>query len=212
MSEQSAELKKKEEHLKLQAKIIADKEQIIVDKERTLKTKSNKITTLEEYIRYMTQQRFGASSEKCSPDQLGLFDEAELLSDSDDIEEFVTQVPAHSRQKKRVSIPENLPTTDIIHDLPEDEKFCPHDNTPLRHFADECHKQLDYIPAKITVLNHIRHKYMCPCCQDYLLTAKNLHNRSKSQLLAQGYYHKLLRINIVMLYRFIVNVKPYLNV
>jgi transposase len=142
-------------------------------KDAQLTNKSDKIATLEEYIRYMTQQRFGASSEKWSPDQLGLFDEAEILSDEDDaVEESTTLVPAHQRKKKRLSIPDDLPVTDIIHDLPEDEKFCPHDNQALKHFSDECHKQLDYIPAKVTVLNHIRRKYMCPCCNDYFVTAK----------------------------------------
>ncbi|WP_435274017.1 IS66 family transposase [Psychrobium sp. nBUS_13] len=142
------------------------------DKEKTITKKSDKIASLEEYIRYMNQQRFGASSEKWSPDQLGLFDEAELLSDEDDAEENTTLVLAHQRKTKRVSFPDNLSVIDIIHDLGEDEKFCPHDNQALRHFSDECHKQLDYIPAKITVLNHVRRKYMCPCCNDYFITAK----------------------------------------
>jgi len=103
---------------------------------------------------------------------LGLFDEAELLSDEDNVEESTTLVPAHQRKKKRLSIPDDLPVTDIIHDLPEHEKFCPHDKQALRHFSDECAKQLDYIPAKITVFNHVRRKYSCPCCNDYFVTAK----------------------------------------
>jgi transposase len=153
-------------------KAITDKDKAILEKEALISQKSDKISTLEEYIRYMTQQRFGASSEKLSPNQLGLFDEAELLSDDVEAQESHTQVPAHQRKKKRPSIPDHLPVTDIIHDLPEDEKFCPHDKQALRHFSDECSKQLDYIPAKITVLNHIRRKYMCPCCNDYFVTAK----------------------------------------
>jgi len=143
------------------------------DKDKLLVKKTDKIATLEEYIRYMTQQRFGASSEKISADQLCLFDEAELLSDDSLLaEETGTEPSANQRKKKRPSIPDHLPTTDIIYDLAEDEKFCPHDQQPLRHFADECSKQLDYIPAKITVLNHIRRKYLCPCCNDYFVTAK----------------------------------------
>ncbi len=153
-------------------KIITNKDNTLLKKDVLLTKKSDKIATLEEYIRYMTQQRFGASSEKWSPDQLGLFDEAEILSDEDDVEESTTLIPAHQRKKKRLSIPDDLPVTDIIHDLPEHEKFCPHDNQALKHFSDECHKQLDYIPAKVTVLNHVRRKYMCPCCNDYFVTAK----------------------------------------
>lgn len=161
-----------ETQLSEQKIVLDDKDKALLNKDVQITKKSDKITSLEEYIRYMTQQRFGASSEKWSPDQLGLFDEAELLGDENDADESTTLVPAHQRKKKRVSFPDNLPVTDIIHDLPEDEKFCPHDKQALRHFADECSKQLDYIPAKVTVLNHVRRKYKCPCCNDYFVTAK----------------------------------------
>jgi transposase len=155
-------------------------------KDAQLTKKSDKIATLEEYIRYMTQQRFGTSSEKWSLDQLGLFDEAEILSDEDDAQESTTLVPAHQRKKKRLSILDDLPVTDIIHDLAEDEKFCPHDNQVLRHFGDECHKQLDYTPAKVTVLNHVRRKYRCPCCNDYFVTAKKLAQPIEKSIASPG--------------------------
>ncbi|MFT5813795.1 MAG: HD superfamily phosphohydrolase [Psychroserpens sp.] len=133
-----------ETQLSEQKSVLDDKDKSRLKKDAQLTKKSDKIATLEEYIRYMTQQRFGASSEKWSPDQLGLFDEAEILSDEDAVEESTTLVLAHQRKKKRLSIPDNLPVTDIIHDLSEDEKFCPHDNQALRHFADECSKYLNY--------------------------------------------------------------------
>jgi transposase len=172
LSEQKSVLDDNEKILQINQKSLKDANKVLLKKDAQLTKKSDKIATLEEYIRYMTQQRFGASSEKWSPDQLGLFDEAEILSDEDDAQESTTLVPAHQRKKKRLSIPDDLPVTDIIHDLPEDEKFCPHDNQALKHFSDECHKQLDYIPAKVTVLNHVRRKYRCPCCNDYFVTAK----------------------------------------
>lgn len=172
LSEQKSVLDDNEKILQINQKSLKDANKVLLKKDAQLTKKSDKIATLEEYIRYMTQQRFGASSEKWSPGQLGLFDEAEILSDEDDAQESTTLVPAHQRKNKRLSIPDDLPVTDIIHDLPEDEKFCPHDNQALKHFSDECHKQLDYIPAKVTVLNHVRRKYMCPCCNDYFVTAK----------------------------------------
>jgi len=54
------------------------------EQNNALENKDHKIQTLEEYIRYMVQQRFGSSSEKLSADQIHLFDEAELLSDDDE--------------------------------------------------------------------------------------------------------------------------------
>ncbi len=152
---------------------IQNQEKFLEKKEISLAIKDHRIQTLEEYIRYMEQQRFGPSSEKVSPDQLGLglFDEAELMEEEDKSEEETTDVPAHKRKKKRVSIPADLPRTDVIHDLDESEKVCPHDGTALRHFGDETSEQLDYIPAQMSVLHHIRRKYTCPCCNDYMVTA-----------------------------------------
>jgi len=88
-----------ETQLSEQKSVLDDKDKALLKKDAQLNNKdvqltkkTDKIATLEEYIRYMTQQRFGASSEKWSPDQLGLFDEAELLSDEDNVEESTTPV------------------------------------------------------------------------------------------------------------------------
>jgi len=192
--EQESVLKNNKEKLLDNEETIRNNDQSLLKKDTLIIQKDHKISTLEEYIRYLTNQRFGASSEKLASSQFGLFDEAELLCDEPVVEES-TQIPAHQRKKKRPSIPEHLPVTDIIHDLPDDEKFCPHDQTELRHFSDECSKQLDYIPAKMTVLNHIRRKYMCPCCNNYLVTANKPaqpieKSIASSGLLAQVVTHK----------------------
>jgi transposase len=60
----------------------------------------------------------------------------------------------------------------VIHDLPDAEKFCPHDGTALKQMGSETHDQLDIIPATIQVLHHIRLKYACPCCEQHLITAQ----------------------------------------
>jgi transposase len=60
----------------------------------------------------------------------------------------------------------------VIHDLPVAQKICPHDGTALNPIGRETHEQLDIIPAKIQVLKHIRLTYACPCCEQYLITAR----------------------------------------
>ncbi len=122
------------------------------DLKQRLSDKEQRIKTLEEYIRYMKQQQFGASSEKLSADQMVLFDESEVLDVEIDAEEEIVDIASHKRKKKRVSIPDHLPRTDVIHDLFESEKVCPKDGTKLKHIGDECSEQLNYIPAKINVL------------------------------------------------------------
>ena len=68
-------------------------------------------------------------------------------------------------------MPDLLPRIEIIHDLPEDEKRCPHDGTPLKHIGDDISEQLDIIPATVQVLRHVRRKYACPCCEGHVVRA-----------------------------------------
>jgi transposase len=150
--------------------------QELAAKNTSLQEKNHHIKILEEYILSLKQKQFGSSSEKLSPAQTELFNEAD--SDAVEIETDNTasintiEIPAHTRStKRRVSIPADIPRVDIIHDLPDDQKICPHDGTALKRIGSEIHDQLDIIPAKVQALHHIRYKYACPCCEKYLITA-----------------------------------------
>jgi len=130
-----------------------------------------RITLLEERLRMQRHKDYGASSEKDSG-QGQLFNEAENDSLIDASEAVDIAVPAHTRKKKkRASIPKDLPREDIIHDLSDAEKICPHDGATLHHIGEETSDQLDIEPAKIKVLRHRRQKYACPCCEQHLMIA-----------------------------------------
>ncbi|KKL50971.1 hypothetical protein LCGC14_2300130, partial [marine sediment metagenome] len=138
--------------------------------------RDQEIHLLKEMVHSLTHRQFGTSSEK-SPDQQQLFNEAENDGAADNEEaapddnDAVT-IPAHQRKKqKRISIPDWIEREEIIHDLPETEKVCPHDGSTLQCIGEETHEQLDIIPARIKALRHIRKKYACPCCEGYLVTA-----------------------------------------
>ncbi len=149
----------------------ADIEQEVVLLREQLSAKNQRIAQLEALLKQMRQQRFGASSEKLSAYQIQLFDEAEAIEEAS-AEEETTTVPAHTRRKtRRISIPADLPREEIVYDLPDAEKVCPRDGTPLRAIGEESHEQLDIVPAQIKVFKHIRKKYACPCCEQYLVTA-----------------------------------------
>jgi len=138
-----------------------------------LANRDSQIAALQEQIKLHLQRRFAASSEKTSADQLGLFNEAESLTEEEN-ETSDTEVAVKSHQRKRkprVSIPENYPREEIIHDIPEDEKVCPHDGHALKVIGSDDHEQLDIIPAQIKVLRHKRLKYACPCCDQHIVTA-----------------------------------------
>lgn len=155
---------------------IVDIEQENLLLRKTIADKNHHIKILEEYILSLKQKQFGSSSEKLSPAQTELFDEADgnaVEIEADHVASIdAIEIPAHTRStKRRVSIPAHIPRVDIIHDLPDDHKICPHDGTALKRIGSETHVQLDIIPAKVQALNHIRYKYACPCCEKHLVTA-----------------------------------------
>jgi len=128
------------------------------------------VLTLTEQLNLALARRYAASSEKLSPDQICLFDEAELDSEvAADTEaeggDEIT-IAAHKRKKRgRKPIPDHLPRIDVIHELPESERRCQHDGRLLSEIGEVISEQLDIIPAKIQVLRHIRKKYACDCGQ-----------------------------------------------
>lgn len=136
-----------------------------------LATKDGRIKQLEALLLSYRHKQFGTSSE-ANPQQGGLFNEPEEDQDEGQVSEPSVTVASHQRKAKpRVSIPDDLPRDVIVHDLPDDQKVCPHDGATLKAIGEETHEQLDIIPAQVKVLRHIRKKYACPCCESYLVTA-----------------------------------------
>jgi len=129
------------------------------------------VLTLTEQLNIALARRYAASSEKLSPDQICLFDEAELdgeaVPDTDvDADDEEIMVAAHKRkQRGRKPIPAHLPRIDVIHELPESIRRCDHDGRLLTEIDEVISEQLDIIPAQIQVLRHIRKKYACSCGQ-----------------------------------------------
>jgi transposase/uncharacterized coiled-coil protein SlyX len=132
-----------------------------------------RVGSLQEQLNLLIAKRFGPSSEKDNNRQLGLFNEAEAAVDEEEVADAVSlTVPAHQRKKPgRKPLPDYIERVEVLHDLPEAEKVCPHDGTALERIGEETSEQLDVIPAKVRVLRHIRPKYACPCCRQGIKTA-----------------------------------------
>lgn len=130
------------------------------------------VVSLQEQLNLALARRYAASSEKVSPDQLWIFDEAELdAGHAEADEEIITEddtitVPEHARKKRgRKALPKTLPRVQVIHELPDDQLICDHDGQVLQPIGEETSEQLDIIPAKIQVIEHVRIKYACSCGQ-----------------------------------------------
>jgi transposase len=130
-----AELQQEIEHLRQQLSQVT----------QLVSARDAEIIALRERIQQFLLKRFAASSEKISPDQLGLFNEAEALAQSAEIDDAslgedteaqevepqaddAITVQGHTRKRRpRVAIPEHYPREEIVYDLSEAEKICPHD-------------------------------------------------------------------------------------
>ncbi len=125
-----------------------------------------KVLSLQEQLNLALARRYAASSEKLSPDQIRLFDEAEVEVQEELAEDETVTVPEHSRKKRgRKKLPDTLPRVDVVHELSAEEQVCPHDGAALTEIGEVVSEQLDIVPAKIQVIRHIRKQYACKCGQ-----------------------------------------------
>ena len=132
-----------------------------------LKLKDRKIDDLQQQVQALLRRYFGRSSEKMDPRQRLLFENwidkaiPEIPAEGAGAEESPPRRNGHGRRR----LPADLPREKIIHDLPEDEKPCPSCGK-LRHIiSKQTHEQLDYVPAKVKVIEHVRLTYGCPQCE-----------------------------------------------
>jgi transposase len=163
-------------------------QQTIESKNHQLQKQKSYIEQLEEFIRNLRQKQFGSSSEAQDTLQSGLFDEgeAERTEETDPAADTVT-VAAHARQSRKPDrIPADLPREEIVHDLSDADKVCPHDGSALRLIGADISEQLDIVPAQIKVLRHVRRTYACPCCEQYVVTAKKPKQPIEKSLAAPG--------------------------
>ena len=152
---------------------LAERDALIAQHEVSLAERDAMIEQLQEQVRLLLAQRFAPSSEKMPDGQLGLFNEAEASAEEEECENAPgTEVATHRRGRpKRAPLPEFLARVDIVHELAEHERVCPHHAVELERFGEVVSEQLDIIPMQMRVLRHIRGKYRCPCCEGHLRTA-----------------------------------------
>ncbi len=79
----------------------------------------------------------------------------------------VVDIKSHTRRKHpvRKSLPAYLLREIVLHDVSESEKICSCGEALVR-IGEETSEQLKYLPAQISVIQHVRPKYACKPCQD----------------------------------------------
>ncbi len=76
------------------------------------------------------------------------------------------------RRGGRRKLPESLPREVMEHDISPEEKCCPDCGVIRERIGTETSEQLDYVPATLKVIEHVRYKYACPKCQEHVAIAE----------------------------------------
>jgi len=161
------------QHIAAREREIAEHAQTIAEQEQQIESLQSRVAFFEEQFRLLKHKQFGASSETNVAQAL-LFNEAELAQDSappdadTDATEADTSTPvaAHTRAKRgRKGLPDSLPTERIEYTLAAQEQVCPCCNGPLHAMSTESREELEFIPARIKRIEHVRHVYGCRQCE-----------------------------------------------
>ncbi len=126
--------------------------------DETLRRRDNYIAILEELLRHKKIQQFAASSEK-QPNQIPLFDEAELEVEIDELRDELPEdveeadAPRRSRKRRQRGFSDTLLRERIELTLSDEEKA-----GATKTFFTKVKEELEYIPAQLKVLEYWQEK------------------------------------------------------
>jgi transposase len=144
---------------------------------------------LQHQLEQLLRQRYGRKTETLDPAQLLLFareilaaeettaPESTPPSDTPPTDTPPTPDPSSPPKKKghgRKPLPASLPRKQEIHDVPAEDLPCPDCGTQRIRIGEEIREQLEYVPASLIVIQHVRPKYACKACEGNIVIGERL--------------------------------------
>ena len=160
-------------------------EQTVAQLASTIESQQQLIEQQEHRLAQLLRRHFGPSRESINPDQLLLFEAADLealvqeyrdAADGPQPDELpalpadaptATQPNGHGRRV----LPAHLPREERRYELTPAEQRCPDCNQPRTEIGTETSSQLEYVPATYKVIEHVRVKYACRHCAEQVALA-----------------------------------------
>jgi len=142
---------------------------MILELLETLHQQQHDNAALRHRLDLLLRRLYGPKQERIDPNQRLLFPETTAGADA------VTPVPPPAprdpekpkrkcKPHGRRRMPENLPHEPVHYVLSAAERICTICGQVCGEIGTETSTQLDYKPASLFVIDHIVHKYACPCC------------------------------------------------
>ncbi|MBN2842979.1 MAG: IS66 family transposase, partial [Sedimentisphaerales bacterium] len=163
----------------------------------TIEKYESKIDRLEHGIKSLLRQRFGRKSERLEdidPRQLLPFMreylnelKAQEKAEAESVKkEKISNIG--NKPKRRNSFPADMERQQIIHDLDDSEKTCSCCGIQMERIGEDKSEQLEYIPARLFIKEHIRYKYACKNkqCEGSIETAPKANQPLEKSLAASG--------------------------
>jgi transposase len=131
-----------------------------------LDTKERKLQRVQHRLTQLLRERYGPRSERSRDEnQLFMFAAAAVeagqdvaLAKKDGAKgRAVGRRGRHGRQR----LPEHLERRRVVHDLPEDQRQCPHCQAALHLIGEDEAERLEYVPASLHVIHEVVRKYAC---------------------------------------------------
>jgi transposase len=144
-----------------------------------------RVGRLQHTIEQLLRQRYGRRSERLEdvdPALLLPFIQDYLKEQAEQTREGATEAApeeeaikeeiTYTRDKpKRKKLPAELERDIREYDLDDSEKICDCCGEQLERIGAETSEQLDFIPARVFVVRHVRFKYACKHCEQRVVTA-----------------------------------------
>lgn len=149
----------------------------------------------EAELRLLRKEKFAGKSEKSRNDnvdeaQLSFFNDAEALARPDAEEPKLEKVKPPRKPKKKGRKKEKLeklPVKRTEYVLSEEEAVCPQCGSGLAQMKKTVRKEVEIIPAKVVVHEHITQHYVCRECEKKELHTPILQAESPKPLLAGSF-------------------------
>ena len=127
-----------------------------------------KIDGLQHQLDKLLRLLYGKKSERNVSDK----DKASGENKADQHKEGSTaKTPSSKQQNGRNRLPDYLERKVTTYDINDSDKQCDVCGNQRKCFGKDVSEQLEFIPAKLYVLQHVRLKYVCPCCHGNIIAA-----------------------------------------
>ena len=151
--------------------------EIIRQQADTIRESQRRIGQLEHQVEQLLRRQYGPRRESVDPEQLRLFADEEPgdLAEGEPAPPPEPQDAATTRRRwrrgGRQRLPEHLPRERVEYELTAEELACPDCGCVRVKIGEEISEQLEYVPASMRVLQHVRFRYACRSCQEHVAIA-----------------------------------------